>query len=54
MRKISKLVNKVGTNVKYAPILEQDLDRYFMSKNSVAYKNAEKMGKALIRKLKVR
>lgn len=54
MKKISKLVNKVGTNVEYAPHLETVMDRYFMSPQSTAYKNAEKMAKALIRKLKIR
>ena len=53
LRKISKLVAKVFTNTEYAPFLE-NMDRYFMSSQSVAYKNSEKMGKALIKKLKVR
>mgnify|MGYP006408283835 CR=1 FL=1 len=53
LRKISKLVAKVFTNTEYAPFLE-NMDRYFMSPQSVAYKNSEKMGKALIKKLKVR
>jgi hypothetical protein len=54
LRKLSKLVAKVFTNVEYAPYLESNLDRYFMSPQSVAYKNSEKMAKALIKKLKVR
>ena len=50
--KLSRLVAKVFTNVEYAEPLETDMNRYFMGKRSVAYKDSVKMAKRMTRLLK--